>query len=256
MGESRQELLGWLNALLQLNFTKVEECGTGAALCQIMDSIYGDVPMNKVKFEVNAEYQYIANFKVLQTSFLQHKIDRSIPVERLTKCRFQDNLEFLQWAKRFWDANYPGGEYDPVARRRGTGNTTLRTTSAARPASVVASRKPLGRVASNSTPVPVAKPRTPSNAQVVQLQAELAATVEHAEGLERERDFYFSKLREIEILLQAAADESAEQARSGVEPDSEKQLLIKQMEEILYTTEDGFEPPEGNLPAEDVEETF
>lgn len=33
----------------------------------------------------------------------------------------QDNLEFLQWFKRFWDSNYPGGEYDAVARRRGEG---------------------------------------------------------------------------------------------------------------------------------------
>lgn len=29
MGESRQELLAWLNGLLQLNMTKVEQCGTG-----------------------------------------------------------------------------------------------------------------------------------------------------------------------------------------------------------------------------------
>lgn len=41
MGESRTELIAWLNDLLQLNYTKVEQCGTGAAYAQIMDSIYG-----------------------------------------------------------------------------------------------------------------------------------------------------------------------------------------------------------------------
>lgn len=41
-----------------------------------------------------------------------------IPVERLMKCKFQDNLEFMQWIKRFWDQNFPGGEYDAVARRK------------------------------------------------------------------------------------------------------------------------------------------
>ena len=45
MGESRTELLAWLNDLLQLNYTKIEQCGTGAAYCQIIDSIYG-----KMKF--------------------------------------------------------------------------------------------------------------------------------------------------------------------------------------------------------------
>lgn len=38
---SRTDLLAWLNDLLQLNYTKVEQCGTGAAYCQILDSIYG-----------------------------------------------------------------------------------------------------------------------------------------------------------------------------------------------------------------------
>jgi hypothetical protein len=41
MGESRSELLAWLNELLQINYTKVEQCGTGAAYCQVLDSIYG-----------------------------------------------------------------------------------------------------------------------------------------------------------------------------------------------------------------------
>ena len=41
MGESRTELIAWLNELLQINYTKVEQCGTGAAYCQVIDSIYG-----------------------------------------------------------------------------------------------------------------------------------------------------------------------------------------------------------------------
>lgn len=40
MSESRSELLAWLNELLQINYNKVEQCGTGGAYCQILDSIY------------------------------------------------------------------------------------------------------------------------------------------------------------------------------------------------------------------------
>ena len=43
MGESRTELLAWLNDLAQLGYTKVEQCGSGAAHCVIMDSIFRDV---------------------------------------------------------------------------------------------------------------------------------------------------------------------------------------------------------------------
>ncbi len=46
MGESRSELLAWLNELLQINYTKIEQCGTGAAYCQILDSIYRTSPFN------------------------------------------------------------------------------------------------------------------------------------------------------------------------------------------------------------------
>ena len=39
--ESRSDLLSWINDLLSLSVSKIEQVGTGAALCQIMDSIYG-----------------------------------------------------------------------------------------------------------------------------------------------------------------------------------------------------------------------
>jgi len=39
-------------------------------------------------------------------------------VERLVKGRFQDNFEFVQWFKKFFDANYvPGQDYDAPAAR-------------------------------------------------------------------------------------------------------------------------------------------
>ncbi|KAF9964712.1 hypothetical protein BGZ70_006045 [Mortierella alpina] len=124
MSESRGELIAWVNELLQLNYTKVEQLGTGAAYAQIMDSIYGNLPMSRVKFATKHEYEYLGNYKVLQTCFTSHKIDKAIPTERLMKCKMQDNLEFLQWLKKFWDRNFPGDHYDAVARR-GAANEPL-----------------------------------------------------------------------------------------------------------------------------------
>lgn len=42
-----------------------------------------------------------------------------MPVDRLIKGRFQDNFEFLQWFKKFFDANYDGREYDGLEARFG-----------------------------------------------------------------------------------------------------------------------------------------
>lgn len=154
----------------------------------------------------------------------------------------QDNLEFLQWSKRYWDQYFPGGDYDAVARRRGSGGPP--------PAAAPAARASAGAARRGTTPTTgprVAKAGV-GGASSVALQQENTTLKETVQGLERERDFYFSKLRDIELLVQQACDE---------DPEIEKQEdgLIKHIQTILYSTEDGFE-----IPAEaeglDDQETF
>ena len=40
-------------------------------------------------------------------------------MDKLVKGRFQDNFEFIQWFKKFFDANFKGDAYDPVEARGG-----------------------------------------------------------------------------------------------------------------------------------------
>lgn len=40
-------------------------------------------------------------------------------MDRLVKGRFQDNFEFLQWFKKFFDVNADGRDYDAVEARDG-----------------------------------------------------------------------------------------------------------------------------------------
>ncbi|KAK0630855.1 calponin homology domain-containing protein [Bombardia bombarda] len=246
MGESRQELVQWLNSLLQLNITKVEQCGTGAALCQVYDSIFLDVPMSRVKFNVNTEYAYISNFKVLQNCFTKHQIEKSIPIESLVKCKMQDNLDFLQWTKKFWDQYYPGGDYDAVARRKGNAMPVSSGPAARAPVSSGA-RRPGGGTTPTTGPRIGVKAGGGGGGASAALVAENNTLKETVVGLERERDFYFSKLRDIELLVQQAVDE---------DPELEKQEdgLVKQIQTILYSTEEGFEIPEGDQL--DDQETF
>jgi RP/EB family microtubule-associated protein len=158
----------------------------------------------------------------------------------------QDNLEFLQWVKRYWDQYFPGGDYDAVARRRGSGAPPPTTTSAPRaPSGSSATRR-------NTTPTTGAArvPRTGAagGATTAALQSENNTLRETVQGLERERDFYFNKLRDIELLIQQAVEE---------DPEIEKQEdgLIKNIQTILYSTEDGFEIP-AETEAIDDQETF
>lgn len=121
---SRHDMLAWVNDSLQLTYTKIEQLGSGAAYCQFMDMLFpGCILLKKVKFNAKLEHEYIHNFKVLQAAFKRMNVDKIIPVERLVKGKFQDNFEFLQWFKKFFDANYDGKEYDPVLTRQGQEGT-------------------------------------------------------------------------------------------------------------------------------------
>lgn len=50
---------------------------------------------------------------------LSHQKQQKCLILRLIKGRFQDNFEFLQWFKKFFDANYDGRDYDASGAREG-----------------------------------------------------------------------------------------------------------------------------------------
>ncbi|GMF12689.1 unnamed protein product [Phytophthora lilii] len=114
----RKEILDWINNLCAINLSKVEQTCTGAVACQILDAMYpGKVQMSKVDWAANKDYEYIQNYKVLQKAFMQLKIDKHVEVDRLVRGKYQDNLEFMQWFKAFYERNASGQPYDPVAQR-------------------------------------------------------------------------------------------------------------------------------------------
>jgi len=61
----------------------------------------------------------VENYKILQAGFKKNSISKVIDVERLIKCRYQDNLEFCQWMKAYYGNMASGEEYDAVSRRNG-----------------------------------------------------------------------------------------------------------------------------------------
>ncbi|XP_060662349.1 microtubule-associated protein RP/EB family member 1-like [Drosophila nasuta] len=117
---SRHEMLNWVNKQLKSEFRKIEELCTGAAYCQMMDMMFpNSVAIKRVKFRCNQEHEFVHNFKILQASFQKKIVKKEIPVERLIKSRFQDNFEFLQWFRKFFNANYNGRAYNALAARDG-----------------------------------------------------------------------------------------------------------------------------------------
>ncbi|XP_044020916.1 microtubule-associated protein RP/EB family member 1 isoform X2 [Aphidius gifuensis] len=247
---SRHDMLAWVNDCLQSSFTKIEELCTGAVYCQFMDMLFpNSVPLKRVKFRTNLEHEYIQNFKILQGGFKKMNVDKVIPVDRLIKGRFQDNFEFLQWFKKFFDANYDGVEYDAFeARGRiplGSGVDGCHNLSnpslvqLAPPTKVsqiqprynqqrnIIQRQTVNKIQPARTtvtrPGPTGNHRG-GDVKIDELTAQVADYKIMVDGLEKERDFYFGKLRDIELICQECEDEPSP--------------IISKILEILYATEE------------------
>ncbi|XP_019769782.1 microtubule-associated protein RP/EB family member 1 isoform X3 [Dendroctonus ponderosae] len=223
---SRHDMLAWVNECLQSDYRKIEELCTGAAYCQFMDMLFhGSVQLKRVKFRTNLEHEYIQNFKILQAAFKKMGVDKIIPVDKLIKGRFQDNFEFLQWFKKFFDANYDGRDYDALDTRSGIGLGSGSSHSNGHHKTAPPPRHVPKATAPRT--VPASKPAANRNAgdssgQLEDLKSQLEGYKGSIDGLEKERDFYFGKLRDIEVMCQEA---------EGDNP------LIQKILDVLYATE-------------------
>lgn len=264
---SRGELLDWLNSLLDLHYTKVEEVSNGAAFCQILDVLYpGQIKLHNVNYNATTEPEIISNYKIIQSIFTREHIERNLPVQELSKGKPMVALQILQWFKPFFDEHYNGGEYDGQGRRdetrcanpgerKGRKATKKTTTSMAKVPPQTVSRPtrqaqtsfattPYTNHAQNTahntttrrtsmnragmTPAPY------SSASVQQQINKMKEKVEELKGdnkiLLEERDFYYQKLQSVEALCQQ---------REGSD-------LASKVLEILYQTDEerGFVSPD------------
>uniref|UniRef100_A0A671MW66 Microtubule-associated protein RP/EB family member 1 n=1 Tax=Sinocyclocheilus anshuiensis TaxID=1608454 RepID=A0A671MW66_9TELE len=247
---SRHDMLTWINESLQMNHAKIEQLCSGAAYCHFMDMLFPScIPLKKVKFQAKLEHEYIHNFKLLQGSFKKMGVSKIIPVDKLVKGKFQDNFEFVQWFKKFFDANYDGKEYDPMAARQGQEMPTSQSPAAA---TANKPKKPSSapqRSATAPKSAPKAAPAATRGAgtgggdeekgALTQTINDLKATIA---DMEKERDFYFGKLRNIELICQ--------------EKEGEGDPTLQRIVDILYATDDGFVIPEDEVGEPDFECLF
>lgn len=73
----RMEILKWLGDFLEIKIQKIEETASGAIACQLMDAIFpGCIIMSKVDFSARNDYEFIKNYKLLQSAFSKVNIKK------------------------------------------------------------------------------------------------------------------------------------------------------------------------------------
>jgi len=251
---SRTDILSFFNDLLLMNLSKIEQTASGAVACQLVDCIFpGSVPMKRVNWEAKSEFQFIENYKILQAAFSKNHVQKIIDVDRLIRAKYQDNLEFCQWLKAFYEHLAPTArtDYDPIAKRslgkggknldeiflprkgkkpkggvsRMSGATAVRKKATTRVSSTLTKEKrskSVTEIKGEGSSVPADADLIKKNADLQRISAELELTLS---GIEHERDFYFDKLRGIEVMLQVHEEQGSE---------SDPEELIRRVFKVLY----------------------
>jgi RP/EB family microtubule-associated protein len=250
---SKRELLEWMNSTLNTNISNVDkDVGDGAAYAQLFHSINKKcVSLKQVKFQGKSEYEYTINYGIVHKAMKTLNIEKVIPSEALMKGKPLDNIEFVQWLKHYHSHVASEEDYDGFAEREakfpGLGKKDKRWNSyggaAAAPAkkAAPAAKKPMAsnqaRPASRAAPAKAAGGGD-GGAALKAAQEELAAQKEeiselnlNVDALTKERDFYFGKLRDVEILIQ--------EKEGTVE--ANVQEAFEQIKAILYATDEAAE---------------
>jgi len=258
----KREILGWANDVLDTNLGDVAgHVGDAAAYCQLLHSVNRKaVNLKNVKFDARDDYGFNINYQILQKAFKVMKIDKVIRPDALMRGKPLDNLEFIQWLKHYCTNVSSTEGYSGMAEREkyhpGLGKKDKRWAGAGKASAGGGALKPS---ASNNKPAAVrvaakkpaaskaAKPAADSGSaksakEIQELKTQVAEKAEAAtdlqlniDALEKERDFYFGKLRDIEILCQE---------REGDQMDDNLSTLVDAIKAIMYATDDTAEAAE------------
>lgn len=222
---SRHDMLEWVNNTVNGNHKKIEElCSgksktvlrnsirflmhfnsfSGVAYCQMMELLFPNcIGAKRIKLNAKLEHEFLTNLKLFQAAFIKLNFDKSVPIDRLIKGKFQDNFEFLQWFKKFFDTHSAGKENMKVPaalasasqnapkpiRRPGAQSLAAKAVGAKQD---VLLKTPKGANAHEERQVSPSSIRT--------LQETQQQLTDQILSVEQERDQYYKKLTLIEVM--------------------------------------------------------
>lgn len=211
---SRRNLLFWIESqdcTGRKITTKVEQLCSGVVYCQLMNHLFpGCISLKKVKLNAYQVHEYIHNLKLLQQAFASVDCNKVIYIDKLVQGKFQENLQFLQWFKLFYDAN------KELKSKKGETSSIF------------------------GHPIPAFGACSSNHSEIAELQSSVNKLQDTSDQISKERDFYFSKMKKIENLcmkrLESEAHNSSE--NSADEPSSIQQLITPILHKLYETNEE------------------
>lgn len=118
---SSNQILQWISENFTYKIDKIENASNGLLYLEIINKLYPksicSSKTNKPKSNTIQLLSYdsiLKNFKLLQNLFKVNKIQKNFDMQRLMSGSFQENLEFLQWFKSYYENIYSYGRCNEV----------------------------------------------------------------------------------------------------------------------------------------------
>jgi len=198
-GVGKPALLEWINDFYVMDYKKIEETKDGALYLQILDSMYPEMDiMNDKRYrpqwDFKTPYDMQKNWKKVQKIMVGKNVTKVYDISNLIEGKPVATLAFLQWFKFYFVNTYNGQPYDAV-QRRGEKNKNSK-------AKTYESKAPKTKSRAKTKKYKKKGASKKSGAVGEDVAAEIERLEQVVEELTKERDFYFGKLREIEVMCQ------------------------------------------------------
>ncbi|GKT32694.1 Microtubule-associated protein RP/EB like protein [Aduncisulcus paluster] len=217
----KKQILDWVNDILKSHYKTIQDLSSGSAFLQILHIMYPKiVNISRVHFEATSVYEKEKNFKLLQYCLDKIGAKIFVDVKNLIKGKPMHTLELSQQFFSKFAGQLKSSEgvaEDPILVRRKAMEQHRK-----RSMGTSYQRGALSQSISRSGSLE-------SAAEIAALKDKLVETERVAKAVEREKDFYFGKLRQVEILCQNLEDISSDVS-------SEVMDFAARIKSILYLT--------------------
>lgn len=222
----RLELLSWINEITESDYPRIEALSDGIAYSQVIDMLH---PKSVILSKLNCnnypvyprnEDDFYRNLKVLEDALVKIKSKRTIDTGKLSRSKFPDNMDFLQWLYQYYlqqkdtiDEKYPAYAKRIEAYKKQKKIPAEKNNFEIQMSSHLIPNDPDFEVSERLSPDLNQQRKNQLKDLVLSLEQELTNQVsnykllqEDIQQVEEERNFYFHKLRQIEILCGESQD--------------------------------------------------
>jgi len=211
----RLELLEWVNKLCESDYPRIESLSDGVAYAQILDMLHPrTIPLSRIVFLPRSIEDNAKNLRMVADALNKIKAKKPLDISKLSQGKFAEHMDLVQWMYSYFQKNQSlvKGKYSAYTKRLEAYKRQKKIPPEKTNFEVVMSEHLIPNDPDLETQDSSIHEQRLNQLKdlVSSLEQELTNQVsnykllqEDIQQVEEERNFYFQKLRQIEIISES-----------------------------------------------------